>query len=52
MSRLTNAAFAVAGELREIEFCPSVSTQGYEELIKRAAELLEELAWMREEAEA
>ena len=45
MSETTAAALQAALELREVEFCPSVSTQGYEELIKRSADLLSEMAF-------
>ncbi len=51
MSKFTDEAEDLVRQLREIEFCPSVSTQGYETLILKAADCLEELAWMRKEAE-
>jgi hypothetical protein len=52
MSKLTEEAKAIVEELRAIEICPSVSTQGYEDLFVRAANVLAELAWMREDSES
>jgi len=51
VSKITDEAEALVDELNRIEYCPSVSTQGYETLIRRATQVLAELAWMRKELE-